>query len=195
MISQLNGLLVSKNKHTITVLVAGIGFEVHVSSELLESVETGQEICLHTRLIIRDDGWSMYGFINPEDRVLFDMLMTVHGIGPRIAIGILSSLPVREFYRAVLTKDEKTLIRLPGIGKKTAARIIVELRDKIGLPKETLGVAPGQPDMTEEAVEALLALGYSRHEAQTALSYANKNISTSDLEILLREALKHLARF
>ncbi|HHY11284.1 MAG TPA: Holliday junction branch migration protein RuvA [Firmicutes bacterium] len=188
-------MLISKDERNVTVMVGGIGFEVHVPSGLLDVLQVGQEIHLYTRLLVRDDGWHIYGFRNLEDRTLFDMLLTVQGVGPRTAVGILSSLPVMEFYRAVLSRDEKALTRLPGIGKKTAGRIIVELRDKIGLPKGKLDVAFGQPDMIGEAAEALLALGYSRQEAQEALSRATKTVSGPDLETLLREALKYLARF
>lgn len=109
MISLLNGKLVSKGKDSITVLVGGVGLEVTVPSGVLTAFETGQEIQRYTRLIVRDDSLQLYGFKNLEERALFDMLMTVQGIGPRIAVGILSSLPVMEFYKAVLSQDEKTL--------------------------------------------------------------------------------------
>lgn len=194
MISLLNGKLISKGKDSITVLVGGVGLEVTVPSGVLTAFETGQEIQLYTRLIVRDDSLQLYGFKNLEERALFDMLMTVQGIGPRIAVGILSSLPVMEFYKAVLSQDEKTLTKLPGIGKKTAGRIIVELRDKIGLPKDR-HTTDTRADMMSEATEALMALGYSRQEAHDALSRAIRSFDGSDLEALLREALKYLARF
>ncbi|HAF66755.1 MAG TPA: Holliday junction branch migration protein RuvA [Clostridiales bacterium UBA9857] len=194
MISLLNGKLVSKGKDSITVLVGGVGLEVTVPSGVLTAFETGQKIQLYTRLIVRDDSLQLYGFKNLEERALFDMLMTVQGIGPRIAVGILSSLPVMEFYKAVLSQDEKTLTKLPGIGKKTAGRIIVELRDKIGLPKHR-HTTDTRADMMSEATEALMALGYSRQEAHDALSRAIRSFDGSDLEALLREALKYLARF
>ncbi|MGB4656285.1 MAG: Holliday junction branch migration protein RuvA [Bacillota bacterium] len=194
MISLLNGKLISKGKDSITVLVGGVGLEVTVPSGVLTAFETGQKIQLYTRLIVRDDSLQLYGFKNLEERALFDMLMTVQGIGPRIAVGILSSLPVMEFYKAVLSQDEKTLTKLPGIGKKTAGRIIVELRDKIGLPKHR-HTTDTRPDMMSEATEALMALGYSRQEAHDALSRAIRSFDGSDLEALLREALKYLARF
>lgn len=195
MISELNGIVISKGEGNVAVMVGGIGFEVNVPSGLWSNLAINQEIHLYTRLIVRDDGWHLYGFKNREDRTLFDMLLTVQGIGPRTAVGILSSLPVREFYRAVLSKDEKALTKLPGIGKKTAGRIIVELRDKIGLPRDQVVVSVGQPGMLDEATEALLALGYTKQEAHDALSRATKTVSDIDLESLLREALKYLARF
>ncbi len=195
MISELNGIVISKGEGNVAVMVGGIGFEVNVPSGLWSNLAINQEIHLYTRLIVRDDGWHLYGFKNREDRILFDMLLTVQGIGPRTAVGILSSLPVREFYRAVLSKDEKALTKLPGIGKKTAGRIIVELRDKIGLPRDQVVVSVGQPGMLDEATEALLALGYTKQEAHDALSRATKTVSDIDLESLLREALKYLARF
>lgn len=195
MISQLSGKLISKSKDTVTVMVGGVGLEVNVPSGLLSVLEVGQDVQLYTRLLVRDDSLQIYGFKNLEERTLFDMLMTVQGIGPRLAVGVLSSFPVMEFYKAVLSKDEKTLTRLPGIGKKTAARIIVELRDRIGLPKHKLGTIHTRPDMIGEAAEALMALGYSRQEAEDALSCATRSFDGCDLEALLREALKYLARF
>ncbi|HHT85751.1 MAG: Holliday junction branch migration protein RuvA [Bacillota bacterium] len=195
MISQLNGMLISKGKNTVTVMVGGVGFEVNVPAGLLAAVEVGQQINLYTRLLVRDDSLQVYGFRNPEERTLFDMLMTVQGVGPRTAVGVLSSLPVMEFYKAVLSQNERALTRLPGIGKKTAGRIIVELRDKIGLPKDKLALVHTQADIIGEATEALIALGYSRQEAEEALVLATRSFSGSDLEALLREALKYLARF
>ncbi|MGI6163859.1 MAG: Holliday junction branch migration protein RuvA [Bacillota bacterium] len=195
MISELKGHVASKGKDSVTILVGGIGFEVNVPSGLWNSLPVNQEVHLHTRLLVRDDGWHLYGFKNLEDRALFDMLLTVRGVGPRTAVGVLSSLPVQEFYKAVLSKDEQVLTRLPGIGKKTAGRIIVELRDKIGLPKDKSNPVVGQPGIIDEAADALLALGYTKQEADAALLRASESVSSNDLETLLREALKYLARF
>ncbi len=195
MISKIIGTVIPKGKDNVTVMVGGVGFEVNIPSGLCSSLQVDEEVHLHTRLLVRDDGWHLYGFRNLEDRALFDMLLTVRGVGPRTAVGGLSSLPVQEFYKAVLSRDERVLTRLPGIGKKTAGRIIVELRDKIGLPKGETGLAVGQPVIIDEAAEALLALGYTRQETDTALLRASETVSDSDLETLLREALKYLARF
>jgi Holliday junction DNA helicase RuvA len=195
MISELKGHVASKGKDSVTILVGGIGFEVNVPSGLWNSLPVNQEVHLHTRLLVRDDGWHLYGFKNLEDRALFDMLLTVRGVGPRTAVGVLSSLPVQEFYKAVLSKDEQVLTRLPGIGKKTAGRIIVELRDKIGLPKDKSNPVVGQPGIIDEAADALLALGYTKQEADAALLRASESVFSNDLETLLREALKYLARF
>lgn len=195
MISELKGPVASKGKDSVTIIVGGIGFEVNVPSGLWNSLPVNQEVHLHTRLLVRDDGWHLYGFGNLEDRALFDMLLTVRGVGPRTAVGVLSSLPVQEFYKAVLSKDEQVLTRLPGIGKKTAGRIIVELRDKIGLPKDKVGPVAGQPGIIDEAADALLALGYTKQEADAALLRASESVLPNDLETLLREALKYLARF
>ena len=110
-------------------------------------------------------------------------------------MGVLATLPVQDFYRAVLSRDEHTLTRIPGIGKKTAGRIVVELRDKIGLSDE-IAVQFREPDtLIGEGIEALMALGYTRQEAETAVLRATETAVEPDLETLLREALKYLARF
>ncbi len=133
MISEIKGTVISKTKDNATIMVGGMGFEVNVPSGLLDVLPFDEDVHLHTRLLLRDDGLHLYGFKNLEDRALFDMLLKVQGVGPRTALAVLSTLSVQDFYRAVLSRDEHTLTRIPGIGKKSAGRIVVELRDKIGL--------------------------------------------------------------
>ena len=195
MISEIKGDVIAKNKESVTIMVGGMGFEVNVAPGLLDSLGFNEEVHLHTRLLLRDDGLHLYGFKNLEERALFDMLLKVQGIGPKTALGVLATLPVQDFYRAVLSRDEHTLTRIPGIGKKTAGRIVVELRDKIGLSDE-IAVQFREPDtLIGEGIEALMALGYTRQEAETAILRATESAVEPDLETLLREALKYLARF
>ena len=195
MISEIKGTVISKSKDNVTIMVGGMGFEVNVPSGLLDALPFNDDVHLHTRLLLRDDGLHLYGFKNPEERTLFDMLLKVQGVGPRTALAVLSTLSIQEFYKAVLSRDEHTLTRIPGIGKKSAGRIVVELRDKIGLSDEA-GAQIGEPGtIIDEGIEALLALGYTRQEAESSILSASKSVGDRDLETLLREALKYLARF
>jgi len=195
MISQISGTIVSKNKDTVTVMVGGFGLEVYVNSRLMPDLFEGQKVRLYTKVIAKEDGWYLYGFQNREEKALFDLLLTVKGIGPKLALGVLSSVSVQEFYKAVVSSDEKALAGLPGIGRKTAGRIILELRDRIGLSSERGKEKIFPPSrIFDEASEALCALGYTRQEAETALKEVLNGVKSHDLETLLREALRRLAR-
>ncbi|MGI6643619.1 MAG: Holliday junction branch migration protein RuvA [Bacillota bacterium] len=196
MISELSGIARRKSQDSVTVDVNGVGFDIMVTPNLIERIDLGSQVHLFTRLIVKDDGWSLYGFGSLEERTCFDLLQNVKGIGPKLALGILSALPPDEFYRAVLQNDERVLTRLPGVGKKTAARIVVELRDRIGLRTPSLDEEQGPPsgDLLLEAVEALTALGYSWQEARNAVEKAMLDSQHDNLEKLLREALRRLAR-
>ncbi|QUL98485.1 MAG: Holliday junction branch migration protein RuvA [Candidatus Fermentithermobacillus carboniphilus] len=195
MITEIRGTIVSAGKDTVTIMVGGVGIEVHVSPTLGSLLSGKKEAHLYTRLLVREDGLFIYGFQNREERAIFDLLLTVKGIGPKTAMGVLSAIPVQEFYRAVVSSDEKVLSGLPGIGRKTAGRIILELRDRIGLPPEKgKEKTSSAGSIVEEACEALAALGYSREEARGAVERALGETGASDLELLLREALRKLAR-
>lgn len=200
MISEITGNLVDRGKDTLIVETGGIGFEVRVTQNLAGSFSLNDKIHLYTRLIVREDGWSLFGFRTREERACFDLVQTVRGVGPKVALSVVSAMGSQGFYRAVLASDERGLTTVPGVGKKTAARIILELRDRIGLgeSKETLPAAkaPGAPgDAREEALEALLALGYTWQEARDALANIGLDARDGgDLETVLREALRRLAR-
>lgn len=194
MIAELRGKVTGLAKDFVILDIHGVGFQVYVTPGLLSALSTGTELSLFTRLMVRDDGWSLYGFRAQEEKACFDLLLNVKGIGPRVALGILSKLRPDDFYRAVLHQDERVLTALPGVGKKTAARIMLELRDRIGL-----GITPGRGQalpgapLDIEAVEALQALGYSWQEARDAVEKAMEEHVGIDLETLLREALRRLA--
>jgi len=199
MIAEIKGTVVSREKDALVVMTGGLGLEVHVPSRLLQSAGTGDALELHTRLLVRDDGWHLYGFQTREERNVFDLLLTVKGIGPKLAMGVLSAISPEEFYHAVVSQNEKLLTSLPGVGRKTAERIMVELRDRIGLSqrKDTEKSVTGE-DVFGEAIEALLALGYGWQEAKDALDRVlwerSGSLARVDLETLLKEALRKLAR-
>lgn len=167
MIATLEGRVGFKDSERIVVLVGGIGLEVLAPFSTLEKV-TGDQVFLHTRLVVREDSLTLYGFASEAERDLFDSFIKISGIGPKLAITILSSLSVDNVRGAVTNDRPEVLSRVPGIGKKTAEKIVLELRDKLATVLDT---APFDDASTTNAdvIDALTALGYSVIEAQTAV--------------------------
>jgi len=195
MISELRGTVVDAGKDVLVIETGGVGFEVRVTPALASSVSPEDRIRVYTRLLVREDGWSLHGFKTREERACFDLLLTVRAIGAKVAMSVLSYMRPQDFYGAVLAQDERALVGIRGVGKKTAARIILELRDRIGLGAK---VEPGRTvppaDIEQEALEALMALGYTWQEARDALSNVRTDRPDADLETMLREVLRTLAR-
>jgi len=167
MIATLEGRVGFKDSERVVVLVGGIGLEVLAPFSTLEKV-TGEQVFLHTRLVVREDSLTLYGFASEAERDLFDSFIKISGIGPKLAITILSSLSVDNVRGAVTNDRPEVLSRVPGIGKKTAEKIVLELRDKLATVLDT---APFDDASTinAEVIDALTALGYSVIEAQTAV--------------------------
>lgn len=201
MIAFLRGTLVSRTDESVILDVAGVGYEVIVPLRTRVGA-IGDELTLYTYLHVREDGISLYGFESIEDRTLFELLITVSGIGPKSAIGMLSHITPAELRRAVKTGDVNRLLALPGIGQKTAQRIILELKDKLGdMDDDFEGdevYSDGSGDAVGEAIEALVALGYSFHEARRFVAAAVKSLKAarSDLstDTILRTALSSAGR-
>lgn len=190
MISYLEGVVFEKDPDSLIIMVGGIGLKVFVTQSCLVRVEPGQKILLHTHLVVREDLLALYGFETQEEVRYFSLLMGVSGIGPRLALGIVSSAGVDTIRRSVVQEQPDFLSRVPGVGKKTAQKIILYLQGKI----------TGSGDGTEysefraadfEVVEALTALGYSIVQAQAAVQALPKDIPDS-VEEKLRVALQSL---
>lgn len=196
MISELRGTVLASRGSKIVLDVNGVGFEVNMGPDRASAYRPGQEAHVFTRLILREDGLYLYGFEAEEERTVFDLLLTVRGIGPKQASSLAAFLEPSDFYKAVLSQDDATLSRCPGVGRKTASRILMELRDKIGLAAEgRYAPRTGQPgDLWEDALEGLVALGYTREEVRPVLDEVKREGIASDLEAVLREALKKIAR-
>jgi len=200
-IAFLRGTLVSRTDESVILDVAGVGYEVIVPLRTRVGA-IGDELTLYTYLHVREDGISLYGFESIEDRTLFELLITVSGIGPKSAIGMLSHITPAELRRAVKTGDVNRLLALPGIGQKTAQRIILELKDKLGDVDDDFEgdevYSDGSGDAVGEAIEALVALGYSFHEARRFVAAAVKSLKAarSDLstDTILRTALSSAGR-
>lgn len=190
MISFLCGKVFDKKHEKITLLCENIGFEVRVPIGLIRKISLEQELCVYVSMVVKQDSLQLYGFETREERELFEKLQHVNNIGPKLAFNMISSLGVDEIGEALKRNNAAALASVPGIGKKTATRILVELKSAFG--EEGLEKIPEKSEEVEQAIEALVKLGYSRHEALTAL----KGIHISDnysIEDIVRQALKRFS--
>ena len=197
MIDYICGKLTTRLPTYITVDVNGVGYGLHIplpTYTQLGEIETRLEI--YTYLYVREDTMQLYGFANIEERELFELVLSVAGVGPRMALGILSSLSVSQFRRAVSNEEVSVLTTVPGIGKKKGERLLLELKDKIGpvvTEIVTEEVAVGEGQLAKDATSALISLGCKVPEATRATKEAKKVLPEGcSLEELIREALKHL---
>ncbi|WP_375191886.1 Holliday junction branch migration protein RuvA [Marinobacter sp.] len=206
MIGRIRGVLVEKAPGQALVECAGLGYEVDIPyTTFFHLPETGQEVTLHTHFAVREDAQSLYGFASRLDRDLFRLLIKVNGVGPKLAVGILSGLDAQQFIRCVESRDSASLVKLPGVGKKTAERLLIEMADRIGqlegqfVPMSPEAAGAGQqPEIaasrgasaTEEAEAALIALGYKPQEAAKAISKVSEEGMSS--ETLIRLALRNM---
>ena len=196
MIGHLRGRLVAKHPPQLVVDVGGVGYEVEAPMSTFYGLPaTGAEVQLHTHLVVREDAHVLYGFGTERERSLFRELIKVSGVGPRIALAILSGVSVDEFQRCVDGHDVATLVRVPGIGRKTAERLVIELRDRLGgLPGPSTGVGgggAGPGGAQAEAFAALVALGYRVPEITRLLQKVDPSVSST--EELIRHALRAAA--
>ena len=196
MLDYIRGRVVSKSPTRLILEVAGIGYLLHIPLSTFEKIPNHGEITILTQLFIREDQIKMFGFATVEERDLFQMLLSVNGIGPNTAITILSGSTVDDFKHAVVNEDAKALEKIKGVGKKTAERIILELK---GIIKEIttsmpVGIGVQQRALLSDAVMALISLGYGRTIAENAVNEAVKRLQTiNNIEELVREALKYKA--
>lgn len=199
MIGRLSGLIIDKNAPQITIDINGLAYEVETPLSTFCRLRLGESEMLWTHLVVREDAQLLYGFSDKEERALFKLLLKVSGIGPKVALGILSGIEVNAFLRCIEAEDILTLTKIPGIGKKTAERLLIELRDRIKElypqhstatePLERLSLSsPLSP--VAEAEQALIALGYKPQEAQKAVSLVKSQ--HSDTADLIRAALKSM---
>lgn len=198
MIAQLTGLVAEKNADSLVLDVNGVGFLVLTSANTLAAApNTGEKLKLYTVFVVREDAMELFGFATRDERHMFDKLRGVTGVGPRTALSMLSALSVREISLALLTGDSAALTKAPGIGKKTAQRLVLELRDKVDQSELTLPDAPAisrvqQTGAAQEAIEALLALGYQQSEAAVAIAAVQDQ--SDKVDELIRLALRGMMK-
>ncbi len=195
MIAHLRGKLLTKHPNQAIVETGGVGYDVAISVPTFSDLPAlGSEVALHIHTHVREDQIALYGFLRPAEKNLFEKLLTVSGIGPKLAITILSGMAADEMTGAIRANDVAKLTRIPGIGKKTAERMVLELRDK--LPKGEAGsatVAMLNP-IEEDVLSALVNLGYQRPIAEKALAVASKNGAKGSFEKHVRETLGVLSK-
>lgn len=194
MIAMLTGVVAATGPTGIVLDVAGVGYRVHCPASSIAAIgRTGSKATLHTHLHVREDAMTMYGFPTADERDVFETLIGVNGIGPKAALAILSAYSPDALRKAVTAEDLDALTLVPGIGKKTAGRMILELKEKLGGDAAFAGVTLSDEDRPafDEAREALLALGYSTTEARESLE-AVADAAGAGSEQLLRLALKRL---
>jgi holliday junction DNA helicase RuvA len=197
MIARLYGKLLRVHETVVLIDVAGVGYEVEVTTSVLASLPAhGQPFELCTHLIVREDASHLFGFVDHDERELFRTLIKVAGVGPRMAMGLLSGMDAAELARCVMDNDTARLTKLPGIGRKTAERLVLELKDRIAhltraLPPARAAAPSRAGQVVAEAEQALIALGYRPAEATRAVGAVFRDGITT--EALLREALRSLA--
>ena len=202
MIAFVRGTVVSAGTDRVIVDIGPVGIETICTPATALSLRPGDQVELLTSLIVREDGWTVYGFLDADEKHTFEQVQTVSGVGPRIALGLLSTLAPDELRVAVLREDKATLTKVPGIGPKAAARLVLELKDKLGAPTGGAGIEP-QPttaDGWRATVGAgLLSLGWSQKDADAAVAAVESQASDltvdgePDVAALLKAALRSLA--
>lgn len=199
MIGRIRGVLVDKKPPEIQIDVAGICYEVQVPmSTLYQLPELGKELTLHTHFVVREDAQLLYGFFEEKDKAMFRSLIKINGVGPKMALGILSSMEANEFVRAVRSNDINAMVKMPGIGNKTAERLLIEMRDRLkdwdGEEGSTQVSVSAAASITSDAEKALISLGYKPQQAAHAIAAVLKtNPEIQGSEELIRYSLKSMA--
>jgi Holliday junction DNA helicase RuvA len=195
MIAHLRGRLLTKHPNMAVIETGGVGYEVTISVSTFSELPTnGSEVALHIHTHVREDLIALYGFSRPAEKQLFEKLMTVSGIGAKLAITILSGMAANEMAEAIRGNDIARLTKIPGIGKKTAERMVLELRDKLPASTGTsTAVRPTSP-LEEDVLSALLNLGYQRPVAEKALEAILKNEKSGSFDSVFRGALAELSK-
>jgi Holliday junction DNA helicase RuvA len=194
MIGRVAGILVEKSFPQVIVSCNGVGYEIDVPmSTFYPLPRTGEEVTLLTHLVVREDAHLLFGFLTAAERTAFRQLLKISGVGPKVALSVLSGMSVDDLSAAVAAEDAARLTKIPGIGKKTAERLVLELRDKLPkvLPVPRDAGAPEGSAASADVVNALLGLGYNEREAQAAVKQLPGDLQIADA---IRQALKHLAK-
>lgn len=201
MIAFVRGSVVSIGAESLVVDVGPIGVSVLVTPATALAVRIGENIQLITSMVIREDSWTVYGFLDADEKSVFELVQTVNGIGPRIAMAVLAAMSPDDLRRAIHAEDSKALTAVSGLGSKGAQRVILELRDRIGLPSSSISSSAGPTAGWQSSVHAgLTSLGWSGREADVAISeitpLADEQIAAgaADIPVLLKAALRSLDR-
>ena len=192
MIATLRGEVSQIEENALIVEVGGVGLRVFAPAPMRTNAKAGEIIFLFTHLVVREDALTLYGFESQSDRDLFNILLGVDGVGPKVALSVLSTLTLETIQRAIFADEEELLSKVPGVGKKTAQKMAIHLKDKLK-PVDALGKIATLADYDSEVLAALTALGYSEIEAQSALQSIPKD-APKDVEERLRVALQYIGK-
>ena len=192
MIATLRGEVSQIEENALIVEVGGVGLRVFAPAPMRTNAKAGEIIFLFTHLVVREDALTLYGFESQSDRDLFNILLGVDGVGPKVALSVLSTLTLETIQRAIFADEEELLSKVPGVGKKTAQKMAIHLKDKLK-PVDALGKIATLADYDSEVLAALTALGYSVIEAQSALQSIPKD-APKDVEERLRVALQYIGK-
>jgi Holliday junction DNA helicase RuvA len=192
MIGKLTGTLLEKNPPQILLDCHGVGYEVDVPMSTFYNLPgTGEKVALLTHFVVREDAQILYGFATAPEREAFRQLIKISGVGPRTALSVLSGMSVGDLAQAISAQDSGRIIKVPGIGKKTAERLLLELKGKLGADLNLTGSGPAQSDVQSDIQQALMALGYSDKDAAAALKPLPADVGVSEG---IKLALKALAK-
>jgi Holliday junction DNA helicase RuvA len=193
MIAHLRGKLIARHPNQVIVDAMGVGYDVTISVPTFSELPpAGGEVALHIHTHVREDQIALYGFLRPEEKHLFEKLISVSGIGPKLAITIISGMPTDEMTSAIRGNDVARLTKIPGIGRKTAERMVLELRDKLPpAGTDQVHVVPSLSAVQEDVLSALMNLGYQHASAEKALSTVEKNGS---FDVMFRAALAVMSK-
>ena len=193
MIGRLSGVLLEKNPPQVLLDVGGVGYEIDVPMSTFYNLpKIGDKVALFTQLIVREDAHLLYGFGTEAERATFKQLLKVSGVGPKVGLAVLSGMSVNDLAEAVATQETGRLTRVPGIGKKTAERLMLELKDKLKVDvRISVGGEASKPSASADILNALISLGYNEKEALYAIKELPKDIAVSDG---IRQALKLLSK-
>jgi len=195
MIGQIRGVMVEKKPPFLIVDVHGVGYEIQASMNTIYALPAlGSAVFLYTHFVVREDAQLLYGFHTEKERVLFRELIKISGVGPKLALSILSGMDVGSFMQAIAERDSSRLIKLPGVGKKTAERLIIEMQDKLeGFSAVLLTKSGASENLAQQdAISALIALGYKPQDAHATIRKVF--VEDADSEHLIRLALKDIAK-
>ena len=202
MIAFVRGHVAQVGLTSVVVDLGGVGLELNCTPGTIATLRLGAEATLPTSMVVREDSLTLFGFLDEDERTLFELLQTASGVGPKLAQAMLAVLPPDDLRRAVLTEDVRALTRVPGIGQKGAQRIILELKDRIGAPTgagtpQVAAPLPTEPAWRTQVREGLVGLGWSVKEADRAVDVVGEGVdagASPDVAALLRAALRSLSR-
>ena len=201
MIAFVRGTAVDMTENSVIVEAGGIGYEIYMTGTDLSQIHMGEEVKIHTYFNVREDAMQLYGFRSKDDLQMFKLLLGVNGVGPKAAVGVLAGITADELRFAILSDDVKTISRAPGVGKKTAQKMILELKDKMARESAATGLdfsggaavsVPAFTNKATEAAQALAVLGYTSAEVAQALK--GVDVETLSLEEIIRQCLKKMVK-